>query len=218
MNIASLLASKGPRVVTIRPEQTIRQALALLAEHNIGALVVAMVAVTVANQIAFVLVVSFARSESIRRVLGGLGPIDVLDFDMCLMGGYETLVKVNGLASHAVFSEEVVPGAGNPYDGILNALQANPTASPSAVADMFVEQFHASYTGDPASTTKSAYDLAGFGAFEAALKENKIQHEMHMYPGTQHGFNNDTTPRYDEAAAKLAWQRTLDFFNKHVRG
>ena len=40
---------------------------------------------------------------------------------------------------------------------------------------------------------------------------------MHMYPGTQHGFNNDTTPRYDEAAAKLAWQRTIEFFNKHLR-
>jgi carboxymethylenebutenolidase len=42
--------------------------------------------------------------------------------------------------------------------------------------------------------------------------------EMHMYPGTGHGFNNDTTPRFDEAAAKLAWQRTVDFFNKHLRG
>ena len=41
---------------------------------------------------------------------------------------------------------------------------------------------------------------------------------MHKYPGTQHGFNNDTTPRYDEAAAKLAWQRTVDFFNKNLRG
>ena len=40
---------------------------------------------------------------------------------------------------------------------------------------------------------------------------------MFKYPGTQHGFNNDTTPRYDEAAAKLAWQRTVEFFNKHLR-
>ena len=39
-----------------------------------------------------------------------------------------------------------------------------------------------------------------------------------MYEGTNHGFHNDTTPRYDEAAAKLAWQRTLDFFNKNLRG
>ena len=45
-----------------------------------------------------------------------------------------------------------------------------------------------------------------------------MKYEMHMYPGTQHGFNNDTTPRYDAEAAKLAWQRTIEFFNKHLRG
>lgn len=59
---------------------------------------------------------------------------------------------------------------------------------------------------------------AGWPAFETALKANNINYTMHKYPGTQHGFNNDTTPRYDEAAAKLAWQRTVDFFNKHLRG
>ncbi|HKA40926.1 MAG TPA: dienelactone hydrolase family protein [Burkholderiales bacterium] len=57
----------------------------------------------------------------------------------------------------------------------------------------------------------------GWPAYEAALKANKVRYEMHTYPGTQHGFHNDTTPRYDEAAAKLAWQRTVDFFNKYVR-
>ena len=45
---------------------------------------------------------------------------------------------------------------------------------------------------------------------------NNVKYEMYKYPGTQHGFNNDTTPRYDEAAAKLAWQRTVDFFKKHL--
>ena len=54
--------------------------------------------------------------------------------------------------------------------------------------------------------------------FETALKTNNVRYEMHMYPGTEHGFHNDTTPRYDEAAAKLAWQRTVDFFNKTLRG
>ena len=58
---------------------------------------------------------------------------------------------------------------------------------------------------------------AGWPAYEAALKENKVRYEMFMYANTNHGFHNDTTPRYDEAAAKLAWQRTLDFFNKNVR-
>ncbi|HEX6004439.1 MAG TPA: dienelactone hydrolase family protein [Burkholderiales bacterium] len=58
----------------------------------------------------------------------------------------------------------------------------------------------------------------GWPAFEAALKANHVRYEMFMYPKTQHGFHNDTTPRYDEAAAKLAWQRTVDFFNKQLRG
>jgi carboxymethylenebutenolidase len=40
---------------------------------------------------------------------------------------------------------------------------------------------------------------------------------MFKYPGTQHGFNNDTTPRYDDAAAKLAWSRTVELFNKTLR-
>jgi carboxymethylenebutenolidase len=58
---------------------------------------------------------------------------------------------------------------------------------------------------------------AGIAAYEAALKANKKAYTLYMYEGKQHGFHNDTTPRYDEAAAKLAWARTLDFFNKHLR-
>jgi carboxymethylenebutenolidase len=58
----------------------------------------------------------------------------------------------------------------------------------------------------------------GWPAYEEALKANGKTYTMHMYENTNHGFHNDTTPRYDEAAAKLAWQRTLDFFNKYLRG
>jgi carboxymethylenebutenolidase len=58
---------------------------------------------------------------------------------------------------------------------------------------------------------------AGIAAFEAALKANNKTYTVYMYDGTQHGFHNDTTPRYDENAAKLAWQRTVDFFNKTLR-
>jgi carboxymethylenebutenolidase len=58
---------------------------------------------------------------------------------------------------------------------------------------------------------------ASWPAFEQALKAANVPYERHLYPGTQHGFNNDTTPRYDAAAAKLAWERTIAFFNKHVR-
>lgn len=55
-------------------------------------------------------------------------------------------------------------------------------------------------------------------AYEEALKANKVRYTAHIYPNTLHGFHNDTTPRYDEAAAKLSWQRTLEFFNQHLRG
>ncbi len=59
--------------------------------------------------------------------------------------------------------------------------------------------------------------VAGWPAYEAALKANNIRYEGYVYPKANHGFHNDTTPRYDEAAAKLAWQRTLGWFNKHLR-
>jgi carboxymethylenebutenolidase len=58
---------------------------------------------------------------------------------------------------------------------------------------------------------------ASWPAYEAALKAANVRYERHLYPGTQHGFNNDTTPRFDAAAAKLAWERTLAHFNKHLR-
>jgi carboxymethylenebutenolidase len=58
---------------------------------------------------------------------------------------------------------------------------------------------------------------AGWPAYEEALKANKVRYEAFIYPNVNHGFHNDTTPRYDEAAAKLAWQRTVDFFNKNLR-
>ena len=58
---------------------------------------------------------------------------------------------------------------------------------------------------------------AGWPAYEAALKANGVSYEAFIYPGAQHGFNNDTTPRYDKAAAALAWKRTMDFFNKNLR-
>jgi len=57
----------------------------------------------------------------------------------------------------------------------------------------------------------------GWPTFEEALKANHATYTGYVYEGANHGFHNDTTPRYDEAAAKLAWQRTLDFFNKYLR-
>jgi len=58
----------------------------------------------------------------------------------------------------------------------------------------------------------------GWPAWEEALKANHVKYEGFVYEGANHGFHNDTTPRYDETAAKLAWQRSIDFFNKYLRG
>ncbi|MEO6080928.1 MAG: dienelactone hydrolase family protein [Steroidobacteraceae bacterium] len=57
---------------------------------------------------------------------------------------------------------------------------------------------------------------AQWPAYEAALKANRVVYEAHVYDGTQHGFHNNSTPRYDEAAANLAWERTLAHFRKHL--
>ncbi len=82
-------------------------------------------------------------------------------------------------------------------------------------------------TADEAKGIKAALQLhfaatdervnAGWPDYEAALKKAKVKYEAFTYPGTQHGFHNDTTPRYDEAAAKLAWSRTLKHFKKYLR-
>jgi carboxymethylenebutenolidase len=58
---------------------------------------------------------------------------------------------------------------------------------------------------------------AGWPAYEAALKANRVTYTAHIYPGTNHGFHNDTTPRYDQAAATLAWDRTIAFLNTALR-
>jgi carboxymethylenebutenolidase len=57
----------------------------------------------------------------------------------------------------------------------------------------------------------------GWPAYEAALKANHIEYTAYIYPNVNHGFHNDTTPRYDKAAAELAWQRTIDFFSEKLK-
>ncbi|CAN7236838.1 dienelactone hydrolase family protein [Pseudoxanthomonas sp. LjRoot168] len=59
---------------------------------------------------------------------------------------------------------------------------------------------------------------AGWPTYEQQLKDAGVAYTAHMYPGVNHGFHNDTTPRYDAAAAELSWQRTLAFFRKHLAG
>jgi carboxymethylenebutenolidase len=55
-----------------------------------------------------------------------------------------------------------------------------------------------------------------YPAFEQALKKAGVRHEIHVYPGTQHGFHNNSTPRYNEAAAMLSWKRTIAFFKENL--
>jgi len=69
-----------------------------------------------------------------------------------------------------------------------------------------------------ADPTKDTGIGGRFPAYEAALKANGKRYQLFVYDGANHGFHNDTTPRYDEAAATLAWQRTLEFFNQNLRG
>ncbi len=57
----------------------------------------------------------------------------------------------------------------------------------------------------------------GWPAYETALKENKKEYTAYIYPKANHGFHNDTTPRYDKEAAELAWKRTIDFFSQKLK-
>ncbi|KQW00083.1 dienelactone hydrolase family protein [Rhizobacter sp. Root1221] len=78
---------------------------------------------------------------------------------------------------------------------------------------------HASRVKAPLLVQLAAVDErinTAWPAYEAALKAASVRYEVHQYPGTQHGFNNDTTPRYDADAAKLAWTRTIAFFKTHL--
>ena len=106
--------------------------------------------------------------------------------------------------------------------GIVNMLA---TRLPDLVAG--VPFYGAQPTAEDAAKIKAALLIqyagnderinAGWPAYETALKAAGVKYEMFKYGTTEHGFNNDTTPRYDEAAAKLAWERTVAFFNKTLR-
>jgi hypothetical protein len=112
--------------------------------------------------------------DEMREGLTGVGPIDIIDFDMCLMASYETLAKIDGLTRYTVFSEATVPGAGNDYSLLLRVMglaleRGGAAATPAAMAALTADAFHASYEGSRETTTVSAYDLGGFGAFDAKL-------------------------------------------------
>lgn len=105
----------------------------------------------------------------LRSALSTASPIDIIDFDMCLMGAYETVVALRGVARTAVFSEEVVPGDGSDYRQILLAMQQNATASTTQVAASLVDAFFAGYAANlRPSLTKSAVNIERSDALVAA--------------------------------------------------
>jgi carboxymethylenebutenolidase len=107
--------------------------------------------------------------------------------------------------------------------GIVNTLAVRLGSGLSAGAPFYGAQPSAADTARikaPLALHYAGLDTrinAGWPAYDDALTSNKVEHKGYIYEGVNHGFHNDTTPRYDEAAAKLAWTRTLDLFNQHVK-
>ena len=107
--------------------------------------------------------------------------------------------------------------------GIVNMLAARLGSDLAAGVPFNGNQLHAEQAANnnaPQQLKYAATDQrikARIPDYDDALKAAGVPHQVYIYEGTQHGFNNDTTPRYDEKSAKLAWSRTVEFFNKHVR-
>ncbi len=131
-----------------------------------------------------------AAAEVLKKLPEGSGKVGVVGF--CYGGGIANYLPtvIKGLDASVAFYGAQAPAAEVPK--IKTPLQIH-------------------------DAEKDERILAGWPAYEAALIANKVDYQHYVYPGTQHGFNNDTTPRYDETAAKLAWSRTVDFFRKHLK-
>ena len=131
-----------------------------------------------------------AAAHYARGIAGGNGKLGATGF--CYGGGIVNLIATR------------VPelGAGVPFYG---------RPAPLDQVGKIKAELLLNFAGDDPGTN------GAWPPYEAALKAAGAKFEAHFYPGTQHGFNNDTTPRFDEAAAKLAWGRTLALFNRTLR-
>jgi carboxymethylenebutenolidase len=107
--------------------------------------------------------------------------------------------------------------------GIVNQLAVRMGSDLAAAVPFYGVQPSAADTAKIKAPINAQYGeldtriTGGWQAFDATLTANHVPHEGHVYKGANHGFHNDTTPRYDEAAAKEAWQHTLDWFNKYLK-
>jgi carboxymethylenebutenolidase len=131
-----------------------------------------------------------ALAKYAKSLPAGNGKLGVVGF--CYGGGMS-----NFLASHSPEIDAAVPFYGSP---------PAPADAPSIKAPLLL-QF----------AEQDGRINAAWPASEAALKSAGVKYQAYIYPATQHGFNNDTTPRYDKDAAALAWKRTIEFFNQHLR-
>jgi carboxymethylenebutenolidase len=132
-----------------------------------------------------------AAAEYLKKLPEGNGKLGVVGF--CYGGGVANFLATRVPALNAVV----------PFYGMAPALEDVPKIKAPLLLHF-------------ASTDERIN--ASWPPFEAALKAAGVKYEAFTYPGTQHGFNNDTTPRYEEAAAKLAWGRTMEFFRKQLKG
>jgi len=107
--------------------------------------------------------------------------------------------------------------------GIVNSLAVRMGSDLAAGVPFYGSQPNADDTAKIKAPINAQYGeldariTGGWPAFDAELTKAGVPHEGHIYPGANHGFHNDTTPRYDEAAAKEAWQHTLDWFGKYLK-
>ena len=107
--------------------------------------------------------------------------------------------------------------------GVVNQLAVRMGSDLSAAVPFYGAQPNAVDTAKVKAPLNAQYAeldthiTSGWPAFDAALTQAHVPHEGHIYKGANHGFHNDTTPRYDEAAAKEAWGRTLDWFNRYLK-
>ena len=131
-----------------------------------------------------------AMAKHVKALPAGNGKLGVVGF--CYGGGMS-----NYLAAHSREIDAAVPFYGSP------PAPADAASIKAPLLLQFAEQDERINAAWPAS--------------ETALKAAGVKYQAYTYPGTQHGFNNDTTPRYDKDAAALAWKRTIEFFNQHLR-
>ncbi|HEY4367625.1 MAG TPA: dienelactone hydrolase family protein [Steroidobacteraceae bacterium] len=131
-----------------------------------------------------------AAADYARKLPHGNGNLGVVGF--CYGGGI-----VNYLATQVPQLK-----AGVPFYGTAPAIEDVPKIKAALLLNFAGNDDRVNATWPP---------------YETALKSAAVKYQAFVYPGTQHGFNNDTTPRYDEAAAKLAWSRTMAFFNEKLR-